>query len=336
MNTVMIYMIHNRVHNWFYIGISFTSSIRAEKHYTEKFSPNKDSMLLSEYHAGEIMEQGKNLADEIIILPIILFPILLRLNIETKNKLENLMRIIESRLISTCKKVGYNFYNDPILLSLNASKLIKIPFKATIENVKDYCLERVANLKCIPYPFEKTLTKVKKVLFYDLRNQFERKVPKFFENEIYKDWFTSLEFWTDLEEKYGIETVRKVISHAQNLELSARPKESNFLDIQKEFQLLLLEKYYFNMDSNSNIEAIPNTQKTLDINSSFNVSESKIQEVKDYVMEKVEKKICISFKFEPHIGKTKTSLFYNIRNQYYRKAPNFFDILIYKNWFCTP
>lgn len=133
MNIIMIYVIYNRFHNWFYIGISFTGSIWAEKHYTEKFSPDKKSLLLSQYHAGDINEKGKNIGEEIIILPIIIFPSLISLDTGTKSMLENLMRSIELRLLSARRQVGYQFYNNPISLSPNAPKSKKVPFKATIE-----------------------------------------------------------------------------------------------------------------------------------------------------------------------------------------------------------
>lgn len=201
MNIAMIYVIYNRYHNWFYIGISFTGSIWAKKHYTEKFSPNKNSMLLSEYHAAEIEEKGKNGGEEIIILPIIIFPVLFYLDAETKSIIENLMRNIEFSLISACKQAGYKLYNNPVALSPNVSKSENTPFIPTVEIVKEYCLEKVANLKYIPFPFDNSLAKAKKILFYDLWNKFERKVPCFFTIEIYNKWLITLEFWTDLEEK---------------------------------------------------------------------------------------------------------------------------------------
>ena len=311
----MVYVIRNNFHNWFYIGINFFSSVRAKKHYSEKFSLDKKFILLSEYHAAEIEEKGKNLGEEIIILPIIIFPSLFSLDTETKLILENLMKRIEFRLVYACKQAGYQLSNDPVPLSPNAPKAEKELLKVTIENVKNYCLERVSNLKCIPFPFETILANAKKVLFYNVRNQFARKVPPFFENEIYKKWFITLEFWIDLEEKYSIEKLREILLNTANYK-----KKTTFSKEQKKFQSLLLEKYLAvnsNIDESSNTEAISDPQETLDINSNLNDSEcfenslelqgfkdgkpskSEIEKLKKYVMEKVEKKSVFLLIFIP-------------------------------------
>lgn len=78
-------------------------------------------------------------------------------------------------------------------------------------------------------------------------------------------------------------------------------------------QSLLWEKYL------KHTIAIKEIEKIVE----FDVSESTINKTKDYVMDKVQKKIGIPFKFEPRIGQTKTALFANIWNEYYRKAPEF-------------
>lgn len=128
MQIAMIYVLWNTYHNWFYIGISFTGSIWAKKHYSEKFSADPNSILLSEYHAAEIEKNGKNLGEEIIILPIIIFPVIIELPTEIKSIIENLMRSIESSLIYACKQEGYLCYNDPIALSPNAPKKNQITY----------------------------------------------------------------------------------------------------------------------------------------------------------------------------------------------------------------
>lgn len=136
------------------------------------------------------------------------------------------------------------------------------------------------------------------------------------------NWFTKFEFWADLNKIYGTKKVQEVISNAEN---ENKKNVSFFSKDQMELWSLLLEKYTGN---NVILQEAPEIES--------DVPKTEIEKLKNYVMDKVQSKICIPFSFEQNIGQTKTSLFSNIRNEYYRKAPDFFDLIIYENWFCTP
>lgn len=176
--------------------------------------------------------------------------------------------------------------------------------------------------RCIPYPFENNLTNTKKALFANLRNQFNRKAPKFF-NNLYENWFCTFEFWEDLLNCEGFEKTKAIFFNYQSI----LQTNNIILTDEQEELLLSIRQIIGSRNQETNLQTKVFSTSDLHGHVSF---DSALQATKDFCMERVQKKLCPPFPFESRLSVIKTNLFKTSQKTEYKgNAPIYFDQFVF-------